>query len=789
MSLLSRDEFAQAVLIQLAARGGTTAEYDAENFTIWHKPAGHSKLHVWYEKYEVAAREGRGDEAIAVLVDLWFQSKEEMESGIEVNKSRLIPLVRSRFDYEINALRSAQKQGDNYRDWMNLFAHQPLAEHLDIVVAEDRPEHYSQISRLTLKELGMSWDEALRLAMWNFPKIDAGARDGNPFQEFVPGYWMYAAPTNELFTTMLLYPESIRRLPVKGKHVAFVPKVSSLAITGADNDLALYVLISMTRDALRESGRTVSAVPFVLEASGWKPWLPPASHAMYWAVKELHIAELDHHYEAQKQVLDELLARDHGDDAPFVASYAVAEFGEYCGEPVLTSQCVWTQYLDSLLPKTEVVILTQFLNWAALQKNEHLEPKFGERITITWKQLADYLGPRLQKLDYYPERYQVRGEDFPVGDDWKRLTAAQATLPLEGTPGAKPAPLPKLIAPIPAQAVEPARAPAPVSPTQLAKPFSPPQDLKPPPEPSLWPLALLGLFGLTCLGGGIGVLVLGIQWIHGSLQNVGAGSAVAAAPEIQPQQQPNPFPQPVPARPLPPPDELPQAQPPDPNKFEDAIRNAIQRVEEQMARDDRHNLPDVSPLEPAPELTEPMPLRDTLPPLPPPGKPEQALPALAFGPSDVEPLGREIDGEHLFQDIAPPGGWLVGLRATKGRPWNGAIVALQPIYQVAGEYQLGQQCGSGQQALEHAEFLAKPGYAIGKIEARLGLIMNALRIHFYRVDGTSLVPADSYTTDWFGAEGGGPHVFDGGGSPLVGLAGSFVPEGEVITIQVLRKKP
>jgi hypothetical protein len=512
---------------------------------------------------------------------------------------------------------------------------------------------------------------------------------------------------------------------------------------------------------------------------------------MYWAVKGLHVAELDHHYALQKELLDELVERDQGDDAPFVASHGVEEFGEYCGEPVITTQCVWTQYLDSLLPKTETVILTPFLNWAALQKNEHLEPKFGERITITWKQLTDYLGPRLQKLDYYPERYQVRGEDFPVGDDWKRLTAAQATLPLEGTPGSKPAPLPKLIAPIPAEAVGPGPAakPAPASPTQLAKPFSPPQDLKPPPQPSVWPLALLGLFVLTCLGGSIGVLVMGIQWVHGALQNVGAGEAVAAAPEIQPQQQLNPIPQPIPLRPLPPPVELPQAEPPHPNQFAEEVQNAIRRVEEEVARAERLGFPDVAPLEPAPEPAEPMPAQDALPPLPPPGKPEQELPALAFGPSDVGALGGEIRGEHLFQDIAPRGGWLVGLRATKGRPWNGAIVALQPIYQVAGEYQLGQPCGRGQQALEHEEFLAKPGYAIGKIEARLGLIMNAVRIHFYRVDGAALVPADSYATDWFGADGGGPHVFDGGGSPLVGLAGSFKPEGEVITIQVLRKKP
>lgn len=303
----------------------------------------------------------------------------------------------------------------------------------------------------------------------------------------------------------------------------------------------------------------------------------------------------------------------------------------------------------------------------------------------------------------------------------------------------------------------------PPSATKLAAPFAPPPEFKPPPEPSLWPLLLLGLFGLTCLGGLVGVMILGISWAHHALNSPSKGeiaSAVSAAqggqPQRLPRQQP---PQPVAAAPIPPGPALP------PREF----------------------APPIPDLPSAPE-PPPSPEPPAVPPLPALERPEQELPPLAFGPADVEPLGREIHGDHLFQDIAPAGGWLVGLRATKGKPWNGAIVALQPIYQVGGEYHLGQQCGGGEQALEHAQLLAKPGYAVGKIEARLGLIMNAVRIEFYRVDEESLTPADSYATDWFGAEGGSPQMFEGNGSPLVGLAGSYDPDGEIITIQVLQKK-
>jgi hypothetical protein len=278
------------------------------------------------------------------------------------------------------------------------------------------------------------------------------------------------------------------------------------------------------------------------------------------------------------------------------------------------------------------------------------------------------------------------------------------------------------------------------------------------------------------------VLVVGIQWLHSTLQTAGAGNIAQVEPAVDPaiQQQPPIFPpiQPLPA-------EVPK--PFDPAEMQAEFRAAVRQAQDEEAID--RSAPDVTPLEPLPEPVPSEPPPDTLPPLPDLEKPGQALPLLAFGPTDLQPLGREIHGDRLFQDIAPAGGWLVGMRATKGRPWNGAIVALQPIYQVGGEYHLGQSCGSGQQALAHTQFLARPGYAIGKVEARIGLAMNALQIEFQRVEGESLIPTDAYTIEWFGAEGGWSQAFDGGGSPLVGLAGSFQPEGEVITIQVLRKKP
>ena len=275
--MLSRDEFAEAVLIQLATRGETTAVYDPATFSITHDVdedgtnVSHrrTQLDRWYEKYQAAESVGRGDEAIADVAENWTESLQWARSDPQLNKARLIPLVRSRFDYEVSSLQTALQLKRQPRELMEVFVHQPLAEHLDVIIAEDAPDRFNQVTQPILEKLGLSWNEALRLAMWNLPQIDPGFAADLPFVQREGGYWVYSSPPSELFTSWLLFPEKVRRLAVKGKHVAFVPKASLLAITGTDDVPALQQLIAKTCDALRKpEGRSVSAVPFVLEASG-----------------------------------------------------------------------------------------------------------------------------------------------------------------------------------------------------------------------------------------------------------------------------------------------------------------------------------------------------------------------------------------------------------------------------------------------------------------------------------------------------------------------------------------
>ena len=71
------------------------------------------------------------------------------------------------------------------------------------------------------------------------------------------------------------------------------------------------------------------------------------------------------------------------------------------------------------------------------------------------------------------------------------------------------------------------------------------------------------------------------------------------------------------------------------------------------------------------------------------------------------------------------------------------------------------------------QVIARPGYAIGKIDARAGLVLNSVKLTFQRVTSDGLDPTDAYESERFGSPGGGQYWLDSAGRFMVGLGGSF----------------
>jgi hypothetical protein len=137
---------------------------------------------------------------------------------------------------------------------------------------------------------------------------------------------------------------------------------------------------------------------------------------------------------------------------------------------------------------------------------------------------------------------------------------------------------------------------------------------------------------------------------------------------------------------------------------------------------------------------------------------------------DCEPSFKNHDG--YFRDFAPRGGILVGLRFTYHRAFNSTLIqSVQPIYQAGSTLSEGSWHGPAEGPGD--TLLARPGYAIGSLTVRTGLVLNGFSATFQRIENGGLSLNDQYDSPWYGLNGGAGRTYTsaGKGRPIVGIQG------------------
>ena len=141
-------------------------------------------------------------------------------------------------------------------------------------------------------------------------------------------------------------------------------------------------------------------------------------------------------------------------------------------------------------------------------------------------------------------------------------------------------------------------------------------------------------------------------------------------------------------------------------------------------------------------------------------------------------------GKGTFSEKLKKPSVLIGFELGLGRFLNIEVVyALRPIYLTPdgesvgaahGLFPVDQKGGSLQsQVSRTVKVKAKPGYALGGLTARQGLLMNGMSLRFERLNGNRLDPRDSYSSDWIGDRTGGGEVsFNTKGMLAIGIHGS-----------------
>jgi len=159
-----------------------------------------------------------------------------------------------------------------------------------------------------------------------------------------------------------------------------------------------------------------------------------------------------------------------------------------------------------------------------------------------------------------------------------------------------------------------------------------------------------------------------------------------------------------------------------------------------------------------------------------------------YPPEQLADVPTEFFGgnQNAFRDVAPAGGVLVGVRVGYVNAFGGSkIGSLQPIFRIGRTLLEGERHGVFT-GLETTA-IAKPGYAVGAIRNRSGLMIDGFDMVFMKIKGDRLDPGDSYNSPWLGDEkGGSPGSLSAQGHLVVGVHGRSDPEVKALGFVVVK---
>ena len=287
----------------------------------------------------------------------------------------------------------------------NQLTYQIFAGHLAVSIAEQFPNSFRQLTRDDLNQLEISFDEALAIAKQNLLELEPNFASGIHFEPVDGQFWCPAGNLTSNNAAALLFPERIKRLPVQGQHVIFVPHDNIIWIADSANINSLRLVAELNLQEFRECPSPISALPYLVDGQNLKPWLPEVSHPAHAAMKMLHIHDTSYLCDTQSHLLKQKFAAENTD--VHLSVYRPMEIIRDDGEIEYHSICVWTDSVVTLLPKTDFVAVQQLLNRDALNRGKTLRPKFGRTLIVPWATFASVLDNQLHRLETYPERHRV----------------------------------------------------------------------------------------------------------------------------------------------------------------------------------------------------------------------------------------------------------------------------------------------------------------------------------------------------------------------------------------------
>jgi len=313
----------------------------------------------------------------------------ELPKTLEEAIPSIVPRIRDRFFYEAVGLQCRLK-GEKPIPSATL----PFADHYAIELGYDLPDSIMSLTPDQFEAWGTSFDALLGGAI---DKLRS--RTQQKLKTLRHG--LYQSDWNDDYDACrILLKDFILGHEVQGEPVVAIPNRNTLILTGSRDEAGLKALAERSGKAL-QAPRPMFGLPLVLSEGQYLPVSPEHGSPAYRELKNLCLGCLGQNYGEQKDLLEKLHEKD-GQDL-FVASYSSIERKE---NGLLRSWCSWAKGVDSLLPKTDLIVLGNPRTGTTEKK--------AEMIMVDWQKVADTTGDLLKPEGFYPPRFRVNA--FPNED-------------------------------------------------------------------------------------------------------------------------------------------------------------------------------------------------------------------------------------------------------------------------------------------------------------------------------------------------------------------------------------
>lgn len=386
----SRDKFASLVMSELRRVGSNgPMTYDREQFLIERGSDGFINLANLYHEYCQAPRNQRDKVLDRFVRGCLGSSGFELPEDFGDVHPDLLPVVRSRFYLESVILQSRARGGEAVA-----VPQQTIGDHLALSLVYDLPQAMRTIIQDDLDKWGVTFYEAVEAAKSNLEQMGNVAiaslqNDG--------GEGIYVSATSDNYdASRLVMLDLVRKMPVRGDHVAMVPNRDTLIVTGSDDQVGLQVMCKMAEESFQKP-RPIATIALRLVGDDWESWLPDASSPAYAKLHELKLRTVGMEYNDQKELLDQI-HQQSGQDV-FVASFSAVQ-NKQSGR--ITSYSVWSDGVDTLLPETDDIVLL---------RPDPAADKVEVAAAGSFECVREVVSDLMQPLGTYPERWRVA--EFP----------------------------------------------------------------------------------------------------------------------------------------------------------------------------------------------------------------------------------------------------------------------------------------------------------------------------------------------------------------------------------------